>query len=75
MHIFFLLNVKLTSFTPFITLRCISTFTSAAVKPLHVNAMEKVCGVVGIAPDDDMFNFGVFKATESDDSIEIVYGS
>lgn len=75
MQIFFLLKVKLVSFTSFLTLMCISTFTSAADNPLHATVTEKVCGIVGIVPDNDMFNFGVCKASGSDDSIEIVYGS
>lgn len=74
-QIFFLRNVKLVSLSSFCTSRCISTFTSAAVKPLHVSVTEKVWDAVGITPDDDMFNFGVFKAVESDDSTVIVYGS
>lgn len=67
------MNVKLVSFSSFFTVRPILTFTSAAVKPLHTNATVKVWEVVGIVPDDDMFNCGGFKATASDDSTEIVY--
>lgn len=74
-QIFFLLNVNVVSFTPFFTLTCKSTLTSALAKPVHVNMTENVWGVVGIVPNDDMFNFGVFKASESEDSTEIVYGS